>query len=245
MSFVERLIVSTSHTSRQTSRMRRYSAPRTMPFVTDRVHSLNHIHQQWSRWHYYSTTHQHPELPRMAPTVEPVSSEGEPLYFDGHHNAWFEKHHALESGTVAKAYRQHLESSAPFILSDLLPTTLRRRNARKEKYSSAGNFGTAGVSGVKRRSHVKEKHPVTFGIARVSGVQRKNAVREKHPNAGKFGTAGVSGVSRQRKGGKNRRALVMEASMGSYFDGGVRKSSRAAGTPGTSPTFDQFEDPPM
>jgi hypothetical protein len=179
----------------------------------------------------------------MAPTVEPVVSEGEPLYFDGSHNAWFEKYHGLKSGSVANAYRQHLGSSAPFILSDLLPTTLRRRNARKEKYPSAGVFGTAGVSGVKRRSHVKEKHPVTFGIARVSGVQRKNAVREKHPNAANFGTAGVSGVGRQQKGRKN--PLVMEASMGSYLDGGVRKSSRVAGTPGTSPTFDQFEDPPM
>lgn len=186
----------------------------------------------------------------MAPTGEPVSPEGEPPYFDGKHNAWFERHYALESGSVADAYRQHLSSSAPFILRQLLPTSLKRNNARREKHPNAGKFGTAGVSGVKRRGHVKERHFAPFGTAGVSGIQRRNAVREYHPNAGFFGTAGVSGLSRTdgpKKQRERTNELVMQEEMGSYLDsGGVRRSSRVAhGLPETSPPFDQFEDPPM
>lgn len=195
----------------------------------------------------------------MAYNVEPVSSDGEPLYFEDIHNIWFEQEYLLLSGTVADAYRQHLAVSAAFILSDLLPTTLRRSNAKKEKHPNAGQFGTAGISGVSKKRRVRAKHPATFGTAGVSGVHRQPAVREKHPNAGKFGTAGVSGVQRsnavQRDGarvGKSKQSrqtneLIIEGALGSYRDSeGSRRSSRVARTsPTTSPRFDQFENPPM
>jgi len=194
----------------------------------------------------------------MAKTREPVSPDGEPLYFDGLHNTWFENHHALTSGSVANAYRLNLASSAPFILSDLLPTTLRRSNAKKEKNTNSGQFGTAGVSGVSKRGHVEKRQAATIGTAGVSGVHRKNAVKEKHPNAGEFGTAGVSKVQRSNavkkenpKAGKSRQPRRKSAQttegLGSFLDSdGSRRSSRVAKTsPETSPAFDQFEDPPM
>ncbi|CZT16973.1 uncharacterized protein RCC_02805 [Ramularia collo-cygni] len=192
----------------------------------------------------------------MAETNKPLTLEGEPLFFDGLHNAWFENHHALASGSVANAYRQHFASSAPFILSDLLPTTLKRSNAKKVKHPNAGKMGTAGISGVSRKPHVKESHPGTFGTAGVSGVRRSNAVREKHPNAGGFGTAGVSGLHRtdgQKKErlGKNTQRrevddMVMQGTMGSYLDSeGSRRSSRVARSSSSSPTSDLYADPPM
>lgn len=108
---------------------------------------------------------------------------------------------------------------------------------------------------------MRERHPNAgkFGTAGVSGVSRSNAVREQHPNAGKFGTAGISGVQRSnaqrgynQRAGKNkqRRNLndqIEEGVVGSFTDSaGSRRSSRVAGiSPETSPTFDQFEDPPM
>lgn len=147
----------------------------------------------------------------MANNPEPLALDGKPLFFHGRHNAWFEEHHALPSGSVANAYRQHFGTSAPFVLSDLLPTTLKRSNARKMKHPNAGKFGIAGVSGLRRTDGPKKM--------RVGQGKQYREVDD----------------------------LMRVATMGSYVDsvGSRRSSGVAKSSPGKSPTFDQFEDPPM